>query len=158
MEKIIHTLFDIKNTDNKNFPFINISFKNSKNEQISINIKDYISENNFHHINMEYLEPKFLANDLIKIKCNFNDNIKVYCIDPFFQSEIDNNIWSDIGITNQRDGKNYFLLKTNINNKNHIILVSFRVLEKKFMVRNNLDDPEEKVKFQLFLVISKYYY
>lgn len=136
MEKIIKDSFDIKDIKENEFPFISVAIKNTREDQICFNTKDYNSNTNFFHINMESLNPKFCSNDPIKIKCSFND-ILLQCIDPFFDIQIENNIWTDIGITNRRNDTNYILLQTDMNDIHYIILISFKTLEKDIMIKKN---------------------
>ena len=136
MEKLIKDSFDIKDIKENNFPSINVAIKNTREDQICFDIKDYSSKTNFFHINMEHLNPKFFNNDSIKIKCAFK-GILLQCIDPFFDRNIENDIWTDIGITNRRNNKNYILLQTNVNDINYIILISFQTLEKNMMIKKN---------------------
>ena len=107
MEDFIQNMFEIKEIEVSEYlPSVKIYFKNDRNEYF-FDLKDYQTNKNFYDVKIGNLENKFNQNDSISIKYNTEDNIKIYCLDPFNKEEIDKNQYLDIGISNLKDNTNY---------------------------------------------------
>ena len=146
MEDFIQNFFEIKKIKVLEYlPSVKIYFKNNNNEYF-FDVKDYQTDTNFYDVQIGNLENKFHQNDSISIKYITENNIEIYCLDPFHTQEINKNHYSDIGILKLENNTNYIILKLISNNINYIILISFIPSVKNIIISEKLP-----IEIQLFL-------
>lgn len=148
MEDIISKIIDIKNEEDIiPLPCINISIKNENENMLSFQVTEYQTDNNIHIINLYKLDVIFFVNDILQIKCNFNEDIKIYCINPFLKNIMNNNEWNLIGITEQKNDQNLIILKVIINDCKHILYITFNTIQKNML--SNLGNRPVEISFYM---------
>lgn len=148
MEDIISKIIDIKNKEDIiPLPDIIISIKNENENIFSFQVKDYQPENNIHIINLGKLNTNFFVNDNLQIKCNYNKNIEIYCINPFNKSNIYNDKWYVLGTTEKKKDKNFIILKIIVDNCKHILYISFNTIQKNIL--SNINNYPVEISFYI---------
>ena len=139
MEGFINNIFNIKNINNADYIYsTQIYFKNQKDNEIFFYLKDYIGKTNIITIDLENTENRFLSDDFFYLKYKSDNNIKVFCMDPYSENIIENN-YVEIGKTHKKKNKNYFLLKIIADEDIYILNITFNTLDKNnLLVPHNL--------------------
>lgn len=148
MEDFIHNIFDIKNINNIDYIYsTQIYFKNQKGNEIFFYLKDYLKQTNLITINLENTENRFLSDDFFYLKYKSDNNIKVFCMDPYSENIIENN-YTGIGITNIKKNKNYLLLKIVTDKDTYILNITFKTLDKNNLIIPHNLPIEMKIFFE----------
>ena len=148
MDKFIDNMFNIKNiTKAEGLESVQIYIKNQEGKKIFFYLEDYFTQSNLINVNLKNTENLFSFNDIFYLRYNSNNNIKLFCIDPYLKNSIEK-YYQELSTIklDQNDMKN-ILLKIIVDDKIYIVNIKFNCNIDKKKKKNHNNPFEIKIFF-----------